>query len=530
MAELGRICADLGPELLDVVLAPRGLDVVVREVAVHDPLDPPGAGIAAGDLVLGVGIAGNDEATRQLIEAAGGVGALALVLRRRAEPPASIVTVAEDAGVALLQATADAPWGGLHELLRTSLATNPSSELPSIPGTAMGDLLALADATAAAAGGPITIEDMQGRVLAFSDQGQELDPERAETVLSRRIPDRRLRELRRLGVFDRLMGSEDIVAVDFPGAAPRRVIAIRAGAAVLGAIWLVTTGGPHPERADEALRDAARIAAVHVVRHRVRDDLERRVRRSMVRMLLRGEGRVAPMLARLGLPAESDMVVAVLEPADEAGGAPQLDRLLDLAVAHLRAYRWAVAATAMDGRVYLIVVLRQDGAERGLRQTLQDCVVRARHALKVDVRAGMGQPASPGEAPADARRGADRALELGAANTVVTLEEVQGRAILAEVLDFLRDQRMALSPELRALLKHDRDHGTEYVATLQALLAVESDPGQAARRVGIHVNTLRYRVRRIVEITGADLANADVRLALEMQLRTLSGGAASKAA
>jgi DNA-binding PucR family transcriptional regulator len=188
-------------------------------------------------------------------------------------------------------------------------------------------------------------------------------------------------------------------------------------------------------------------------------------------------------------------------------------------VAHLQAYRWDVAATVIDGRLYLLVALQAERSLGALRQTAQDCLARAVQALGHPLRAGIGQVAQAGELAAEARRGADRAVELGAPNRVVLVQDVHGRALLAEVLDFLRDQRLALSPELGTLFAHDREHGTDYVGTLRALLEVESDAGRAAVHLGIHVNTLRYRVRRIVELTGTDLADPDTRLALEMELR-----------
>jgi DNA-binding PucR family transcriptional regulator len=41
----------------------------------------------------------------------------------------------------------------------------------------------------------------------------------------------------------------------------------------------------------------------------------------------------------------------------------------------------------------------------------------------------------------------------------------------------------------------------------------------AAERLGVHPNTLRYRLRRAVELSGLDLGDADERLVTELQLR-----------
>lgn len=92
------------------------------------------------------------------------------------------------AGVALLVTAREVGWGDLHAVLTRALAIG--DEAPRSPE-------ALADATAARAGGPVTIEDLQGRLLAYSAGGQDLDPARAATVLGRRAPERWRAELRR---------------------------------------------------------------------------------------------------------------------------------------------------------------------------------------------------------------------------------------------------------------------------------------------------------------------------------------------
>lgn len=50
-------------------------------------------------------------------------------------------------------------------------------------------------------------------------------------------------------------------------------------------------------------------------------------------------------------------------------------------------------------------------------------------------------------------------------------------------------------------------------------MSVSWSPRAAARRRGVHVNTLLYRLQRARELTGRDLDDPDVRLALALALR-----------
>lgn len=54
------------------------------------------------------------------------------------------------------------------------------------------------------------------------------------------------------------------------------------------------------------------------------------------------------------------------------------------------------------------------------------------------------------------------------------------------------------------LAEHDRDHGTALVSTLRAFLGGDGSIGRTARDLHLHPNSLRHRLKRIGELTGAD--------------------------
>ena len=72
---------------------------------------------------------------------------------------------------------------------------------------------------------------------------------------------------------------------------------------------------------------------------------------------------------------------------------------------------------------------------------------------------------------------------------------------------------------LTPLLAYDRDHGTELVSTLQVFLACSGSWSKAAEAMFIHVNSLRYRIRRIQELTGRDPRSLEDQAALLLALR-----------
>jgi DNA-binding PucR family transcriptional regulator len=74
---------------------------------------------------------------------------------------------------------------------------------------------------------------------------------------------------------------------------------------------------------------------------------------------------------------------------------------------------------------------------------------------------------------------------------------------------------------LGALVAYDRRHSGWLVETLDAYFRAQASPAQVARTLGVHVNTVGYRLRRIEEITGLDLGNARDRLAGQLAVEIL---------
>jgi DNA-binding PucR family transcriptional regulator len=517
---LGALCTDLGSDVVEVAVAPRGLDVVVCDVGLHDALDAPTP--LRSDVVLALGAAGDDAQTVELLRAAEAGGAAALVCKRRYPLTRAVVDIAEETGVALLTVDPVVAWGDLYGLVSAALEADRSSELPRGAGR-FDDLFALADTIAALADGPVTIEDPEGRVLAFSRTGQEIDPPRVATILGRRVPEHWMEEMRRRGVYQQLNATEGSLLVEMPDGKVRRAVPIRAGRALLGSIWVAAEDGPADAHAEAALVEAARLAALQLMRTRVVGDIEARVRSGMLRQLLCEQCDPDPALERLGLTPGASYAVVAIEPQPSSCAPERLfERLADLVVLHLTAYRHKAAAIRIEERVYVLVGNERTTDRRALRERVQDCITRARAALQTDLRVGLGDAVTVEQGLSGARESADLCVDLAdAPNEVAAFEEMHGRALLAHVRSYLGGRRFPLAHELEALIEYDRANASDYLATLRAFLDSLGDAGAAAARLQIHVNTLRYRMRRVVEISGIDLTDADARFALELQLRML---------
>jgi DNA-binding PucR family transcriptional regulator len=80
-----------------------------------------------------------------------------------------------------------------------------------------------------------------------------------------------------------------------------------------------------------------------------------------------------------------------------------------------------------------------------------------------------------------------------------------------------------LDGPIKRLLDYDREHTGDLVDTLRHWFECVGDTRLCAERMGLHNNTVRYRIRRVEEVGGISLADADDRLLLEMQVRLFRG-------
>ncbi|MEU6722247.1 helix-turn-helix domain-containing protein [Nonomuraea wenchangensis] len=573
--------------ILRLLLAPSGQDVAITGMIIGEE---GAARSYGGRIVLAVGVL---PSVNDFVREAAERGAAAVVLRddpslddadpedmsTEAGAGASVVAVAERAGVALLARAAWADWDDVATLVRSAAAYAGAGRGDRMADvTAGGGLAALASAVAEFTGGSITIEDTAFRVLAYSAIGPEADELRRSTILGGRVPDWRVEELRRSGLLRTLWSSDEVIHRPADGSSPERlIIAIRSGREMLGSIWAAADAGrPFTEGAARALRRAAEVAVPYLVQHRLRESGARRREEHALRGLLGGRGDMSTHAWTLGLAPDLPCAVVIADPTDYAnavnpqptapaaappavapGASPAatpaeppaasaatpsatpsvdavgqregvLERTMGLLAVQAASYRAGIRVLRDGGRVMALVPVRR-GAERdvlALARELDTLAASLGGAGPVFVGAGpvVPSPLRAADSRADAElvvrvlreraagegRGARRhasAAELGAALDV------------QRVLDAVRPVWERGSGPVYDLVRADLAAGGELVRSLAAYLDASCDVGRAAKRLVLHPNTLRYRLRRVRDRYGVDLDDPDTRLMLTLAVR-----------
>lgn len=505
MITLDRLVNVLGGYGVQLRVCPMPRSAELGSVVLHEVA---GGGPVTGDVLLAVGARSVDEAVRWAVSAR----ATAVLVRDD-----DTASAAPAAGVAVLVVEPAVRWSELAAVVYGLVLEGRETE----SGRGPTDLFALADSLAESTGGAVTIEDGLARVLAYSSRQDGADPARVATIMGRQASERLHEFFLARGVFAHLAASDDPLFVgpdDDHGLSGRMVVAVRSGRELMGSVW-VSCHEPLVDPERTALADGARTVALHLLRSRASADLERQVESDLVIRLLDGSADAAASASRLGLPREPMRVIAVQASIDA-----ERDAALLLAFERATAgFGWSrPGRSALAGNtVYTLLPGEQATAARtwvaGLRAALPD---------RTTVTAGISKSATATDLPA-ARQEADECLALHeskpADSEPPAYDESWDEILLQRLRTAARSGRTPDRGPIAELRRHDRAHATEYASTLRAWLEALGDPAAAGLRLGVHENTVRYRLRKMGEVTDLPLADARKRLAMMVELAAVDG-------
>ncbi|MCV7257895.1 PucR family transcriptional regulator [Mycobacterium shimoidei] len=474
----------------------------LRSVVMRETGDRP----VVGDVLLAIGADSVSEAAQWAVAARAVV-----VLMRGGEEP--ITFDGTEVG-AVMVADEAVSWSELAAVVYGLVLEGRETE----SGRGPTDLFALADSLAEAIGDAVVIHDESLRVLAYSKLQRHTDAARIETILGRQTPEH-LRELfEARGVFAHLASSDDplFVAGDAEhGVTGRMVIAVRSARELIGSVW-VACEEPLNDAARTALADGAHTVALHLLRSRASADLERQVESELVIRLLEGAADAATLASRLGVPQSPLRVIAL-----QASIGADRDAALLMAFERATAgFGWSrPGRSALAGNTVYTLLPGEEAADA--RRWISG--VRAALPEDVTVLAGISGTAKVVDVPA-ARHEADECLalhEMTPSAAPPAYDESWDEILLQRLRTAARKGRYPERGPVADLRRHDRANATEYVATLRAWLEAQGDPIEAGERLSVHENTVRYRLRKMSEITKLPLDDARKRLAMMIELAAI---------
>ncbi|MBT2368471.1 helix-turn-helix domain-containing protein [Streptomyces sp. ISL-10] len=411
-----------------------------------------------------------------------------------------------------------------------------------------GDYQDLVDEISALIAMPATLENRDFGLIAFGAHDSDssfdettIDPVRTRSILTRKSTPAVRAWFEGFGIA-RAIGPVRIPAAPDAGVFRDRIcLPVRHRGVVLGYVWLLDADpGPTAEQLAAAMEVAERIGTLMADEERAGSDLSRELR--AVLAADRGwqyDMALAALRTALGQDADGAHTVVCVTPwpAQDAPSVRALPGAAALCTVPLQAGAASATAThtadrpTADMAVAALVRLRSaDNAAPalGVASRLRDTAGPPPGPAAGHASAGAGAAGAGGAAAgvAAARRGLG---ELDAAWREATSA---ARAVLAEprlgpvahwsdlgpyrMLTAL-PQDAADDPAVRDLLAPAH---AELARTAEVFLDSAGQAGRTAATLGIHRQTLYYRLSRVKALTGLDLDDGEHRLLLHMALKS----------
>ncbi|HEX5899241.1 MAG TPA: PucR family transcriptional regulator ligand-binding domain-containing protein [Solirubrobacteraceae bacterium] len=530
MLTIREVLADVDVALL---AGEANIDMPVRWVHISELCDPT-PWLSGGELLLTTGLAlDSPKRQREYIATLADHGLAGLGFGTgftHDKMPKALVEAARERDFPVFEVPYELPFIALTEkaftrlvneqyaLLQRSIAAQ--ERLQRIVLSERG-LDAIVGALATLIGGPALVYDGRGELQAMRTFRRELDPE-VVAALGGEVRERARRGDGRGFVPSHPEFAPRGLALPIASGDPPRTAA---GAGALPQAWLVAAkdsdGLAEIDRL--ILHQAVTVVALELLRRRVADSTERRLAGDVLTAVIAGELEGADLGRRLEPFGLGGRVTALVlstpeRTTPEACEAALTEALRGEAVSGL---------VAPSGRY--VVALLPGFLDDELYELAERAVAGAGQAVGARPSAGAGRavPAGRAREAYHEARCALEARELGSAPSngngahppsVATYRDLGSFELLLSLQD--SDALRLFCESLLGPIEHGEGHyGGELMRSLEAFIECNGQWEAAARRLYCHRHTLRYRIRKIEELTGRDLSSARDRIEFWLALR-----------
>ncbi|HXX89388.1 MAG TPA: helix-turn-helix domain-containing protein [Acidimicrobiales bacterium] len=259
-----------------------------------------------------------------------------------------------------------------------------------------------------------------------------------------------------------------------------------------------------------ALQAAAHVAAIELARLSGSRVAHRTLCQALCDALVAGRDDLAYDLAhRVGVDPAALCRVVLVDPPSTTPTVVEMvaDSVMDMGILPI--------VSTLEGRVVLVAERDVDWGKFG-----QHLGPYSRTPWRV----GVGGPSNGLEGIKESLHGADLALRIGTALEIPSVTAFEDLGFCALVVSPTDPGllRAFIDRWIGSLVQYDDLHHIELVRTLATFLNKGGALDPTAQALIVHRNTLKYRLQRIREISGHDLADPEVRFNLQVATRAHS--------
>jgi len=373
---------------------------------------------------------------------------------------------------------------------------------------------------------PVTIEDANHRLLAYSSHEEETDPARVATIIKRRVPENVINKLWKEGVIPKLMESDEVVnipEIKEIGLGNRLAISIRKNQEVLGYIWVVVENRPLTDEALSHLKDAAVSAKpllmkLHMQRKKRIEDYQ-----DFFWQLITGHftshEEIVRKFHQLNVSMPDQFAVLVFQFESD------IKKKVEEHISYL-------ITTSQKIKHHFLVIMRNElillaspnespSDRHPFNEFISFFISEMKNRFSITgIKGGAGSIYSDLVKAEKCYQEALQVIEL----REWYKEELNGiyqyhQLGVFQYMKMLKNMRMDEHPAIKKLEEYDQENNTNLLNTLEVFIQKDSNVNEAAKQLFIHTNTLGYRLKRISEIADLDLKNIHEKMAIYLDLK-----------
>ncbi|MEH7606390.1 PucR family transcriptional regulator, partial [Priestia megaterium] len=376
---------------------------------------------------------------------------------------------------------------------------------------------------------PITIEDANHRLLAYSTHDERTDQARIATIIGRRVPEKVINNLWKEGIIPKLLETNEPVRVkniNEIGLGDRIAISIWKNEEVLGFIWAVEIEKALGDEEVELLKKAANVLKNKLLQLQIRKyKREERSQEFFWKLLtghIKSRQEISEAFYEAQITAPSTFSIAIFRFQEDI--TPEAERQISYMLKTM--HRLKIVLYTIDCND-LILLLSLDAVENPLDEQ-RDFVdyFRGNMYERFDVtqiKASCSSIYSSHDHIEKSYKEALNVLDMKSKFPEETKEIINYQELgIYQFLDVILEKRVQDQFEnhsLKKLTDYDLRHNSNLVETLEVFLNNDNNINEAAKELNVHMNTLSYRLKRISEIGDINLKDVNQKMTLYIDIK-----------
>jgi DNA-binding PucR family transcriptional regulator len=377
---------------------------------------------------------------------------------------------------------------------------------------------------------PITIEDANHRLIAYSAHDDYTDPARTATIISRRVPEKVINSLWKQGAIPALLSSREpvrVAAISEVGLGSRVAVSIWKNDEVIGFIWALETDRTLSKEDMELLKQAAKTAKNKVLQLYMRKNKkEERVQEFFWKLLtghMTTDEEIKESFEMMQIPTAPLFSVIVFRFATEI--TREIEKQISYLLQTTQQIQLLLYTTDQSDVILLAAPQTTTQPLQEFNSFIQSFATKMKERFHISsIQSGFGGIYETYTCIEKSYKEALTVLKMKE-KFAAQLNSVYGYQQLGiyQFFDLLLEKKRQGEFTNSALLKlqsYDQKHHTDLVKTFEIFFDHDSNVNETAKALNIHPNTLAYRLKRIAEIGEIDLhdINQKVKLYIDIKL------------